>query len=144
MDMRALQTPLVAAIGVLWAIMTVLAGLGHWFIGLFVLLVMLLLFLVLGASRNGRLDPMLALCMVGFVVTWALAFGLAEFHANRELDWTLLGFHPSFGWIVLLYWLVGTGLLAFGYVGLRHRWLSQADWQAFLEDIQGMEGRHEP
>jgi hypothetical protein len=140
MDFRKLQTPLVLAIGVLWTCMTVLAGLGHWFAGLFVLLAMLLLFLLLGATRRGRLDAALFACVLLFVALWALAFGLAGRHAaefgQRLPDWTLLGFHPSFAWIVLLYWLAATVVLALGYYFLRRRWLSEDDWQEFLKQVQ--------
>jgi small-conductance mechanosensitive channel len=139
MNSHASQTLLIVGIGLSWTGMIALAWMGFWYAALFVLLLTLLLFLVLGASRNGRLDKWLAACLTGFIGVWALAFGLAEFHARRFADrvpdWKLMGFHPSFGWIVLLYWLGGTFLLAFGYYLLRHRWLSDSDWQAFVRDV---------
>ena len=44
----------------------------------------------------------------------------------------MLGFHPSFAAIVVLFWVVPTLLMGFGFEAVKDRWLSQERWDEFL------------
>ncbi len=50
-------------------------------------------------------------------------------------DFTVLGFHPSFAWIVFGYWLGGVAVLTVGFSLRKQAWLSDAQWEEFRETI---------
>ena len=56
------ETFLVVASGLLWLLMVGLAGAGHWLAGLYVLLLLLLVYGVLGTAHKGRFDLRLVAC----------------------------------------------------------------------------------
>ena len=127
------ETLLIMVSGLLWLAMVGLAGAGHWFAGLYALLGLLLVYGVLGASHKGRFDlRLVAFPSLVWLVMWAAAFWLgnhyAELYAGREPGFTVFGFHPSFAAIVVLYWIVPTLLMGFGFEAVRDRWLSQERW----------------
>jgi hypothetical protein len=131
------ETRLVVASGVLWLLMVALAGAGHWLAGLYVLLLLLLVYGVLGSSHKGRFDlRLVAFPTAVWLLCWAAAFGLGEYFA-RAFDgqaptFTILGFHPSFFAIIALFWIIPTLLMGFGFEAVRDRWLSQERWDEFL------------
>ena len=102
------ETLLIAISGLLWLAMVGLAGAGHWFAGLYALLGLLLVYGVLGSAHKGQFDLWLvAFPSLVWLAMWAAAFWLgkhyAEAFAGREPDFTVLGFHPSFAAIVVLF-----------------------------------------
>jgi hypothetical protein len=131
------ETLLIGISGLLWLAMVGLAGAGHWFAGLYALLGLLLVYGVLGTSHKGNFDlRLVAFPSLVWLVMWGAAFWLgnhyAELYAGREPDFTVLGFHPSFAAIVVLFWVVPTLLMGFGFEAVRDRWLSQERWDEFL------------
>ena len=132
---------LVVASGLLWLLMVVLAGAGYWLAGLYVLLLLLLVYSILGTSHKGRFDLRLVLFPTGiWLLSWAGAFGLGEYFA-RAYDsgvpaFTIFGFHPSFAAIIVLFWVFPTLLMGFGFEAVKDRWLSQKRWDEFLTGIQ--------
>lgn len=136
-----IETLLIVASGLLWLLMVALAGAGHWLAGLYVLLVLLLVYGILGTSHKGRFDLRLVLFPTGvWLLSWAGAFGLGEYFA-RAYDsgapaFTVLGFHPSFAAIIALFWVFPTLLMGFGFEAVKDRWLSQRRWDAFLRDLE--------
>ena len=131
------ETLLVIVSGLLWLAMVALAGAGHWFAGLFALLGLLLVYGVLGSSHKGRFDlKLVAFPSLVWILMWAAAFLVgnhyAELFAGREPEFTVFGFHPSFAAIVVLFWIVPTLLMGFGFEAVKDRWLSQQRWDEFL------------
>ena len=131
------ETRLVVASGLLWLLMIALAGAGHWLAGLYVLLLLLLVYGVLGSSHEGRFDLRLVVFPTAvWLLCWAAAFGLGEYFARafdgQAPSFTILGFHPSFFAIIALFWIIPTLLMGFGFEAVRDRWLSQAQWDEFL------------
>lgn len=117
-----------------------LAGVGHWLAALYVLLGLLLIYGVLGSSHKGRFDLRLVVFpTLVWIMMWAVAFGLgthyAEIFAGRPPDFTILGFHPSFAAIIVLFWVVPTLLMGFGFEAVKDRWLSQERWDDFVRRI---------
>ncbi len=58
--------------------------------------------------------------------------------AGQHPDFTILGFHPSFAAIVVLFWVIPTLLMGFGFEMVKDRWLSQERWDDFVRQV------HEP
>ena len=137
------ETVLVIASAVFWLVMVGLAGTGHWLAALYVLLGLLLIYGVLGSSHKGRFDlRLVAFPSLVWLVMWAAAFGLgnhyADAFAGQHPDFTILGFHPSFAAIIVLFWLLPTLLMGFGFEAVKDRWLSQERWDDFVRRV------HEP
>jgi hypothetical protein len=135
-----IETLLIVVSGLLWLVMVALAGAGHWLAGLYVLLVLLLVYGVLGTSHKGRFDLRLLAFPTGlWLLCWAAAFGLGEYFARAFGDgapsFTVLGFHPSFAAIIALFWVLPTLLMGFGFEAVRDRWLSQERWDEFVRRI---------
>ena len=131
------ETLLIVISGLLWLAMVGLAAAGHWFAGLYALLGLLLVYGVLGTSHKGKFDlKLVAFPSLVWLVMWAAAFWLgnhyAELYAGREPEFTVFGFHPSFAAIVVLFWVVPTLLMGFGFEAVKDRWLSQERWDEFL------------
>jgi len=140
MNTSRIETLLMIASAVLWLVMVGLAGAGHWLVALYVLLGLLLIYGVLGSSHKGRFDlQLVAFPTLVWIVMWAVAFGLgthyAEVFAGKPPDFTILGFHPSFAAIVVLFWVVPTLLMGFGFEAVKDRWLSQERWDDFVRRI---------
>jgi len=138
-----LETALITVSAVLWLVMVALAGSGHWLAALYVLLGLLLIYGVLGSSHHGRFDlRLVAFPSLVWIMMWAAAFWLAEHYAvafaGQYPDFTVLGFHPSFAAIVVLFWVVPTLLMGFGFEMVKDRWLSQERWDDFVRRV------HEP
>ena len=137
MKASRIETLLVIASGLLWLLMVGLAGAGHWLAGLYVLLVLLLVYGILGTSHKGRFDLRLVVFPTGvWLLSWAAAFALGEYFAEvfagRAPDFSILGFHPSFAAIIALFWVLPTLLMGFGFVAVKDRWLSQERWDDFV------------
>ena len=140
MNTSRIETLLMVASAVLWLVMVGLAGAGHWLAALYVLLGLLLIYGVLGSSHKGQFDlRLVAFPTLVWIVMWAAAFGLgtyyAEIFAGRPPDFTILGFHPSFAAIIVLFWVVPTLLMGFGFEAVKDRWLSQQRWDDFVRRI---------
>ena len=121
--------------------MIALAATGYWFAALYVLLGLLLVYGLLGSMHDGRLD----LRLVGFptlvwLLMWAAAFALGDHYAvafaGRPPEFTVLGFHPSFAAIVILFWILPTLLMGFGFEAVKDRWLSRQRWDDYVKRVR--------
>ena len=153
MKKRNTETLLIGISGLLWLAMVGLAAAGHWLAGLYALLALLLVYGVLGTSHKGRLDlRLVAFPSLVWLVMWAAAFWLgdhyAELYAGQEPEFTVFGFHPSFAAIVVLFWIVPTLVMGFGFEAVKDRWLSQERWDEFLRRVhdtdEGDDGEDSP
>lgn len=140
---KTVETLLMVASAVLWLVMVGLAGVGHWLAALYVLLGLLLIYAVLGTSHKGRFDlRLVAFPSFLWLAMWAAAFWLGDHYAGTfaggSPDFTILGFHPSFAAIIVLFWLVPTLLMGFGFEAVKDRWLSKERWEDFVRRV------HEP
>ena len=141
MDSAKTSTFLMIASLAFWLAMVVLAGTGLWFSALFVLLLLLLIYGLLGSSHRGRLDlRLVAFPALVWLAFWAAAFLLgnhyAEAFAGRPPGFTILGFHPSFAAIIAFYWIIPTLLMGFGFEAVKERWLSQRRWDDFIRQVK--------
>ena len=137
---RKAETLLITLSAVLWLVMVSLAAMGHWLAALYTLLPLLLIYGVLGSSHKGKFDlRLVAFPTLIWIVLWAAAFWLgdhyAEVFSGQAPDFTVLGFHPSFAAIVVLFWIVPTLLMGFGFEAVKDRWLSRERWDHFVQRI---------
>ena len=138
--MRIETTPVMLAIGALWAVVTLLGMTGHWFAALLLSVVLMVAHLLLGSAHKGRLSISLLIHpILTWAVVWAGSFVLAEHFAGRfrgvEPSFTILGLHPSFAWIVLGFWLGGVLTLSLGFVLRSRLWLSENQWNEFTDTV---------
>lgn len=139
-----IQSALTIASCALWLAMVGLAAAGYWLAALYVLLGLLLVYGLLGSMHEGRLDlRLVAFPTLVWLAMWAGAFALGEHYAvafrGQPPDFTVFGFHPSFAAIVILFWIVPTLLMGFGFEAVKDRWLSQQRWDDFVRRVRASE-----
>ena len=137
---RTIDTLLIVASGALWLIMVGLAATGHWLAALYTLLPLLLIYGILGSSHNGRFDlRLVAFPTLIWIVLWASSFAFGNYYAElfsgRHPEFTVFGFHPSFAAIIVLFWLLPTLLMGFGFEAVKDHWLSRQRWENFVQRI---------
>ena len=98
---------------------------------------------VVGSSKEGRPDWKLVIFpSLVWLIMWSGAFWLGDYYARAFAggppEFTVLGFHPSFAAIIILFWIVPTLLMGFGFEAVKDRWLSEERWDEFVRKI------HEP
>jgi hypothetical protein len=133
-------TPIHVIIGICFIVIPILCMTGYWFPCFYIATLVIALYMLLGSLRKGRVDPVFFLFPIcSFFVCWIIGFYLAQRDAllffDRIPDHTILGFHPSFFWIVLLYWIGGIVILGAGLFALRDRWLPADEWEAFRKKM---------
>lgn len=136
-------TPLHVLIALCFVVITVLCMAGTWFPCFYLATFVISLYMLLGSLKRGKMDLTFFLFPVAtFFVVWVIGFTLAQQYAvefdNRPPDFTILGFHPSFFWVALLYWTAAPVILGLGFLKLRDRWMSQAEWDAFKQKMAGL------
>ena len=134
------ESLLVIASALLWLAMVGLAATGHWLAALYSLLPLLLIYGVLGSSHKGKFDlRLMAFPTLIWIVSWAAAFGIGNYYfevfSGQHPDFTVLGFHPSFAAFVILFWVVPTLLMGFGFEAVKDRWLSRERWDDFVRRV---------
>ena len=128
------------AIAVGFVAITALCMTGIWFPCFYLATFIYTLYMLLGSLKRGKIDATFFLFPIAaFFVAWIVGFTLAQKYAvlfdNRPPDFTILGFHPSFFWVALLYWIASPVILGIGFIKLRDRWMSPADWEAFKHNM---------
>ncbi len=101
---------------------------------------LMVLHMLLGVAKKDMVAGGLVLYPI---VIWALLWGISfilswhfsKVYAGTMPDFMILGFHPSFAWTVITYWLGGVATITIGFVVIKDKWLSQKDWDDFTEKI---------
>lgn len=146
MNVRA--TPLVLLIGALWVTVTLMGLFGLWFPALLLSLVLMVAHVVLGSAHEGRIDlSLLVYPILAWAAIWAVSFVMANHYATAYAgtwpDFTILGFHPSFAWIVFGFWIGGVAVLTVGFSLRRDLWLSDERWAEFEKKIAELNAQRE-
>ena len=142
------RTAIILVITMLWVLITLCGWTGNWFIGLISSVILMLLYMVLGASRKGVLSKKLLIYpILSWTTIWILGFILANHYANifkgMMPDFTILGFHPSFAFIIFAYWVGGVLTLSLGFYLFSDHWLTDDDWTEFKNKIASINAAKE-
>lgn len=148
MNFKDKESTLIYIMGGLWFVILVLGLLatfvkslsGLWFPALFVMIILMVVMMIRGSLRKGMLEKsFLMLPIVAWAVIWCAGFILAHYYAVKYNNVmpvsTPLGLHPSFFWIFMLYWFVGTLVLLLGYYFKSDMWLTKKEWDDFVKAI---------
>ena len=141
MNIGKYRTHVVLAMTVLWVAITLCGWFGKWYVGLYLSVLLMLLHMMLGAAHTGILSKKLLMYPL---LTWGLVWGVGFYMAKLNSDafmnippsYTILGFHPSFAWIILCYWIGGVLTLTLGLVKYKDLWLSDTDWDDFIKTVK--------
>lgn len=127
-------------IAILWIVLWGLAITNHYVIAMQISILLMFLHLILGTSHNDKINKKLLIYpFLSWIVLWIIGFYLAYINSVKTYDdirkHLFLGFHPSFGPVVYLYWIGGMLTLAVGFYLKKDCWLSQEQWDSFKEEI---------
>lgn len=143
MDISNKRTDIMVIIALLWLVISVLGWYGHFMPAMYLGVVLMLLHMVMGVAKKGKVsNKLLSYPLLAWAVLWALSFFLskhfADAFAGQVPSFTILGFHPSFAWTVLTYWLGGMFTLNLGFVLFKNEWLTEKEWDEFVEKVKSI------
>ncbi|GAA0177710.1 hypothetical protein SH2C18_08880 [Clostridium sediminicola] len=142
------RTGIFLVITSLWVFITISGWVGTWFIGMISSVILMLLYMMLGASKEGKLNKKLFLYpLLSWAVLWSVGFYFSKYYAEvfagKMPSFTILGLHPSFSFIILTYWIGGVLTLTVGFYFFSDSWLSDEDWNNFKKKIQSINSSKE-
>lgn len=127
-------------IAILWIAVIVLGTIGHFVIGMVLSVPLIGLHMILGFAKNDYITP--RALVYPFTIWTAVhitAFILCGYFADKYAGVqppALLGFHPSFAPVVLLFWLGGILTVSVGYYLRRDDWLDETTWENFKKEAK--------
>ncbi|MBU0926185.1 MAG: hypothetical protein KKA67_00390 [Spirochaetes bacterium] len=138
--MERKQDALMVAIGLMWLAILVMGWNGVWLPAMILSVFLMLAHMALGATHKGKIDKKFFLYpLAAWAALWVASFSLSAYFADvfkgTVPSFTILGFHPSFAWTILTYWIGGILTLSVGLYACRDGWLSEADWEGFKKEI---------
>ncbi len=148
MVIKGKQTSIILLIAALWIVVTGCGWTGNWFAGLMAGTLLMFLHMVLGSAQKGVVSKKLLLYpLLAWAIVWIVGFvftqNYAEMFMGQEPTFNILGFHPSFAFIVLFYWIGGVLTLTLGFVKYSEEWLSSDNWDQFIQDIKAIDEKEE-
>jgi hypothetical protein len=140
------STGLMVIIGLLWLAIMVLGASGHGPEGLYFALALTTAYGIYGASQNKKIDkallfyPVILYAVLEVIYIIGMVYYETRFRGVKP-DFTVLGFHPSYFFLVLFFWLGGVFTWAVGLYALRKRWLSDEVWETFKKKITEIDSK---
>lgn len=137
-------TTLIIVTTALWVVINLLGWSGHHMMGMYLGVILMLIYMTLGIANNGIVSKkFLRYPLIIWAITWIFSFFLADYYAAKFAGilptFNILGFHPSFAAVVFLYWVGGMLTLTLGFIIYKDEWLSENDWENFKAKIQAIE-----
>ena len=141
MNIRGKEDLLMVLMAVLWLGIMIMGWLNQYLIGMILSVVLMMIHMILGVSKNGKLSKKFWLYpLLCWAVLWIASFSLSEYFAKHFAgqmpSFTVGGFHPSFAPTFFLYYIGGMLTLTVGYVIFQDEWLTDEDWNNFLEKVK--------
>ncbi|MCF6466133.1 hypothetical protein [Clostridium sp. Cult2] len=141
-------TSMIILTTILWVVITICGWKGQYILGMILGVFLMLVYMSLGAAKEGALNKKLFMYpLMVWTILWVLSFILSDYHAKLFTgtmpSFTILGFHPSFAWTVLTYWIGGVLTLTLGFILYKDLWLSDEDWNNFKNKVGQMDGEKE-
>lgn len=137
-------TTIIIATTALWVVINVLGWLGHHMMGMYLGVILMLLYMIMGIAKNGVVSKkFLTYPLLVWAVLWIVSFFLADYYAVKFAGmmptFNIFGFHPSFAAIIFLYWIGGMLTLTIGFIVYKDDWMTENDWENFKTKIQAIE-----
>ena len=138
MDISKKKTLILVLISIFWLACIILGTTGKFVLGMVVAVPLIGLHFLLGVAKKGivskkfLLYPILIWTAL-YIVAFILCGVYADKFAGMMPAFTVLGLHPSFAPVLLLYWIGGLLTLSLGFYLLQDEWLSQEDWEEFCQ-----------
>lgn len=144
MNLREKTTFMIILSTVLWVVITICGWKGQHIMGMILGVILMLIYMMLGATKGGLLDKKFFIYPFSiWTILWILSFVLSDYYAEKFAgtmpDFTILGFHPSFAWTILTYWIGGMLTLTLGFVLYKDLWLSEEDWDNFKRSLDKLD-----
>lgn len=141
MNIKGKEDVLMVLVAILWLVIMVLGWLNQYLIGMILSVVLMLSHMILGVSKNGKISKkILFYPLLSWATLWIISFSLSEYFAKHFAgqmpSFTVGGFHPSFAPTFFLYYIGGMLTLTVGYVVFQNEWLTDKDWNDFLEKVK--------
>lgn len=141
MKIRNMETGLIVASTLLWVGVMLSGWSGHWLLGMMFGLLIMLIYMVMGSAKNGVISrKLLVYPLLSWFVVWVAGFLMADKYAIEFSDsiatFSILGFHPSFSFIIWFYWIGGVLTLTLGLNIFKDEWLSESEWESFKEKVE--------
>ncbi len=143
MDLSSKKTAIIVITTALWLVITFLGWNNHYLVSMYLGVVLMLLYMMLGVAKQGKLSKKIFFySLIPWAILWPVSFYLADYYAALFAgvmpSFTVLGFHPSFAAIIIGYWIGGMLTLTVMYYKLKDEWLSQTDWDNFIKKIENI------
>lgn len=147
-NLKDKTTSMIILTTVLWVIITVCGWTGRHVVGMVLGVGLMLVYMMLGAAKKGVLNKKFFIYpLLLWAVLWVASFILSDYYSNlfgiAMPSFTILGFHPSFAWTILTYWIGGVLTLTVGFVLYENLWLSAEDWDDFRNSLQEVNRKKE-
>lgn len=141
LNLKGKTIAMIILIVILWVIITICGWIGQHVVGMVLGVGLMLMHMMLGAAKKGVLNREFFIYpLLLWAVLWAASFILSDYYSNlfgiAMPSFTILGFHPSFAWTVLTYWIGGMITLTAGFVIYEDLWLSEKDWEEFRNSLE--------
>jgi hypothetical protein len=141
MDLSSKKTAIIVITTAIWLIITFLGWNNVYLVSMYLGVVLMLLYMMLGVAKQGKISKkLLFISFIPWAIIWAVSFYLADYYAalfaGAMPSFTVLGFHPSFAATVVGYWFGGMLTLTIMSYMFKDEWLSENDWNSFLEKIE--------
>lgn len=141
MNIKGKENALMVLMAVLWLAIMIMGWMNKYLIGMILGVILMFIHMILGVAKNGKLSKkflMYPLC--SWAALWIISFSLSEYYAKHFAGqmptFTVGGFHPSFAPTFFLYYIGGMLTLTVGYVVFQNEWLTEKDWNDFLERVK--------
>ncbi len=140
MNIKGKRDALMVLMACLWLVIMVLGWMNKFVIGMVLSVVLMLVHMILGASKQEELSAkFLRYPLLVWAAMWSASFILSDFFAKKFAgmmpSFTVGGFHPSFAPTFFLYYIGGMLTLSVGLALFKDEWLSEKDWNDFIERV---------
>ena len=148
MNIKNKETHLILVSTLMWVGVMLSGWYGQWFVGMFLGILIMFVYMVMGSAKNGIVSrKLLGYPLVSWLALWSAGFYFIEKYAvqfeGTLADFTILGFHPSFAFVILFYWVGGVLTLTVGLNVFKDEWLSDKEWESFKEQIKSIDDRND-
>ena len=141
MNIKNKETGLILVSTLLWVGVMLSGWYGKWHTGMFLGLLIMFIYMMMGSAKNGVVSrKLLWYPLVSWLLLWSAGFYFTQKYATQFhsgiADFTILGFHPSFAFIVFFYWIGGVLTLTVGLNLFKNEWLSEIEWDVFKAKVK--------